>query len=99
MEILSLLIGSGGFLGVLLMVFRMGKLVKACEHTAEKVSELGDEIKEVKEEIKEMRKDINDIKVQIGKLETRVDERTLRVLHTQVQPERPRSLPHDGEVI
>lgn len=37
----------------------------------------------VMDEIKEMKKDINAINVQIGKLETRVEERTLRVVHTQ----------------
>jgi uncharacterized Ntn-hydrolase superfamily protein len=75
-NIIQIIIGSGGVLGIAFLVFRTGRIVEKIESSDKKISEIKDDIKEV-------RRTLNLIEIQIGKLETRVEERTLRVIHVE----------------
>lgn len=75
-EIFQILIGSGGLLGIIILVFRTGKIVEKVENSDKKISEIKDDIKDIK-------RALGNMEVQIGKLETRVEERTLRVIHVE----------------
>lgn len=82
-EIIQILLGSGGLIGIVLLFFQLGRF-------AQKIESLEIDSKknflEIKGDIKEMKHSINAIEIQLSKLETRVEERTLRV----VQPTYPR---------
>jgi archaellum component FlaC len=90
MEVLSLILGSGGLIGVAVLIFRTGRMVEKIEIIGKNVEslkiEMSNEFKNVANEFKEIRKDISTINTSLARLETRVDERTLRVIHSQVQP-------------
>lgn len=62
--------GSGGLLGVFILIFRTGKIVERI-----------DNLEEMKKDVKEIKTTMNSMAIQIAKLETRVEERTLRVVH------------------
>ena len=83
-EIIELVLGSGGLISILILVFRMGKVVQKIEEL-ETSSEKN--FSEIKSDIKQIRTSINSMEVQIGKLETRVEERTLRVVKDNYKPE------------
>jgi hypothetical protein len=70
MEWLQLIMGSGGLLGVFILIFRTGKIVERI-----------DNLEEMKKDVKEIKTTMNSMAIQIAKLETRVEERTLRVVH------------------
>ncbi len=73
-EIIQLLIGSAGLIGVGGLIFRTGKIVQNIENIAK-------DVKEISQKVGELEKGQTEMRVQLGKLETRVDERTLRVIH------------------
>ena len=72
MEIVQLIIGSGGLIGVLILIFRTGRIV-------EKLDSLDRSACEMKLDIKCINAKLGTIDIQIAKLETRLEERTLRV--------------------
>lgn len=93
-EIVQLVMGSGGFIGVLILIFRAGKIVQKIETLAVDLSSLKAELKKdlssAKEDIKKdilvshedikiIKSHITGIEIQIAKLETRLEERTLRL--------------------
>ena len=83
-EIIELILGSGGLIGICIVIFRMGKIVQNIETLDENCKK---NFSEMRADIKEIRQGINVIEVQIGKLETRVEERTLRVVQPNYEKE------------
>ena len=140
-EIIELILGSGGLIGIFILIFRMGSLVEKVNTIGASLEEFKGETKknfsdmradtdnkfsetkidmgkkfsemridmdkkfsemradtdkkfsemkvemvksfiEVKSELKEIKNSLNCMEVQLGKLETRVEERTLRVVHS-----------------
>lgn len=76
-EIIQIFIGSGGLLGILILTFRMGKVVQKIDTLEKTCSE---NFAEIKTDIKDMKARISAVELQIGRLEIRVEERTLRVV-------------------
>lgn len=78
-EIWGMILGSGGIIAAFVLIFKMGRgfqrVETAIESMDRKIDKLDARVGKIEECLTEMR-------VQIGKLETRVDERTLRVVHT-----------------
>jgi len=71
-EIAHLIIGSGGLIGILILIFRTGRIV-------EKLESVNRSCDEIKMDVKCINAKLGTIDIQIAKLETRLEERTLRV--------------------
>lgn len=92
-DIIQLLIGSGGLLGLVIMFFRMGRFAEKVDNLCKKVDgfdhsceynfrEMRSDLKKIGSEISEVKASINELEVQMGILETRVEERTFRAYVT-----------------
>ena len=79
-EIVGILIGSGGLIGVFSLFFRIGAVFQKIESS---LTDIKKDVGEIKVQMEIIKKDVSELKVQVGKLEVRVEERTLRVIHTQ----------------
>lgn len=79
-EILKLILGSAGFLGILvgliLLGFRTGRIVQKIDDIGNKIHSLSQEIKEVKQEIKDVKSDTQTIRDRLTRVEVRMEERS-----------------------
>ena len=86
-EMIQLLVGSGGFIAILIVMLKIGRIVEKVDNLATKVDNLAakmdKELCQIHEEQKCTNKILNDLAVRMGCLETRVEERTLRVIHVE----------------
>ena len=79
-ELVQLLVGSGGFIAILIVMVKVGRIVEKVDNLSLRMDK---ELTQVHEEMKCTNKILNDLVVRIGCLETRVEERTLRVIHVE----------------
>lgn len=90
-EIIELLLGSGGLIGIFVLVFRMGRMVQKIDAFSISFEDFkgcsARSFSEIKCDIKDMKVRLNTMEVQLGKLETRVEERTLRVVQPRYDRE------------
>lgn len=99
-DIITFLIRSGFLIGVLVIIVRVGKLVQKIEHMGERIEHLDKKIDNVNKNLSEkidatnerlsaLEKGQTEMRVQLGRVETRVEERTLRVIHTtkEIKPD------------
>lgn len=90
---INLLIGSGGIVGVCIVIFRFGKLVQKIDSMNDKMDNgflsVDKRLEKIDSKLDALEKGQSDLRVQLGKLETRVEERTLRVVHTtkEIRPD------------
>lgn len=71
-DIFKLIIGSGFTWGFVMLVFRSGKVLQKIENMDKKLDLMGNEL--------------THIGTRLTRLEVRVEERTLRVIHTGTEP-------------
>ena len=94
MEILSLIIGSGGLIGIFYVIFKMGKLVSSFEgsfklieerfkHIEERFKHLDEKFERIEKKVDTIASDIKNLTSRVDRLEVRLEERTLRVVHVQ----------------
>lgn len=87
-----LILGSGGFVGIAYLVFKIGSLVERIKNNEKKqeafekniddrFNKMDEKFHRLDERLGRIESALTIISVQIGKLETRVEERTLRVVH------------------
>lgn len=69
MQIFQLIVGSGGLLGILYLIFRTGRIVEKIDSMDKKLD-------------KSIEK-LDDANNRLTKLEVRVEERTLKVIHVE----------------
>lgn len=81
-QLINLLLGSGGLLGLLIVIFRSGKIVQ-------KIESMDKRLDKMDETLHSLDKGQSEIRIQLGKLETRVEERTFRVVQTtkEIRPD------------
>lgn len=84
-EAINLLVGSGSLLGVVLIIFRSGKLIQKIENMNDKIDNFNKNLNEsvsdrmnkrfdkVDERLSALEKGQTELRVQLGKLETRVE--------------------------
>lgn len=73
-EIIQLVIGSGGALGIAFLVFRSGRTVEKIDNLGRYITKLEDslksEIREVRADLKELRVDVADVKERVSFMES-----------------------------
>ncbi|MGC1878615.1 MAG: hypothetical protein WA347_05325 [Rhabdochlamydiaceae bacterium] len=94
-EVLKIIVGSAGFLGigtgVMIMVFRTGKIVQKIEDMVRKFEILEDKVDKLEQKMTERFKEMDDrfrklednfpvINIAITRLEVRLEERTLKMI-------------------
>lgn len=75
-EIVQLILGSGGILGFIILIFRMGRII-------EKIGNMSDKIDTISTKIDECNKRLGETNDRLTRLEVRVEERTLKVYHVE----------------
>jgi hypothetical protein len=68
-EVLQLIVGSGGLLGIAYLVFKTGRIIERIDNMDKKIVTLGEKIDSVSQELKETRKDIHSIDIRLAVLE------------------------------
>lgn len=81
-EVIQLIIGSGGLFGVLLLIFRTGRIVERISSIEKSIYGLKDDIQEVRIDIKEIRNDISDLRERVAGIE-------MSTIFLQVNPNPP----------
>jgi hypothetical protein len=66
-EILQLILGSSGLLGVTFLIFRTGRIVEKVENLGNQLSKLDHDLKN---DIKELKNDVTDIKERVSFMES-----------------------------
>lgn len=86
-EFINTLLGSGGILGVAVIVFKLGRSAEKIDYISDKINKLiennDNKLSAILSEIKECNKKLNETHDRLTRLEVRVEERTLKVYHVE----------------
>jgi hypothetical protein len=73
-EVVKLIIGSGGFIGIAFIIFRMGRITEKFDNLLNKVAgfqeETRSEFKSIRSELRDINYDLSDIKERVAFIES-----------------------------